>query len=191
MTTTIRRISMAALIALSLTACGGGSDDTGDSADTANEQDADSSDGADSSDSATGDDSGSDVSGGAAEGDEPDEDTTIITTGDIAGVSAECEAIANFLGATGQLLGGQLDPAEGRAIIDEVLSAVDDSIRADAEVVADYTIAILEIIEQTGSFEAALSTPEGMEAMGGISTPEYGTATARLTEYLGECSLGG
>jgi hypothetical protein len=182
MFTTIRRVALATLLAVGLAACGGGSDDTaGDASDTGSQED-----------TGSGDGSGGDPSGGRDEGDESDDDTTIITVGDIPGYSEACEAITNFIGATGQLLSGQLDPASGRAIIDDFLASVDDSIRADAQVMADYTVAILELIEQTGSFEAALSSPEGMEALGGISTPEYETAARSITAYLTEeCDLPG
>jgi hypothetical protein len=185
MVTPIRRVTIAALLALTFSACGGTADDSA-SIEAEGAADSDS-DGASTSD----DSSGSEGTGGIAEGDEPDDNATIVTVGDVPGVSEECEAIANFVGATGQLLSGQLDPVEGRAIIDQFVTSVDEEIRATAQVVADYTISILEIIEETGSVEAAFSSPEGMAAMAAISTPEYTEATSTLTDYVGECSLGG
>ena len=188
MTTTIRRVSMSALLAFSLIACGGGSDDSGDSADTGSEQEAGSSDGGDSS----GDDNGNDVSGGAAEGDEPDDDMTIATIGDLPGVSDECEAIANFLGATGQIFAGLLPVDEARAIVDDFLASVDDSIRPAAAVLGDYTVSLLQLVNDLGSFEAVLTTPEGQAAINTINTPEYDEANQAISAYFGEkCGLGG
>jgi hypothetical protein len=185
MVTIVRRVAIGALLALSLVACG---DTADDSASTEANGEAD---GASDGESTSGDSSGSEAAGGTVEGDDPDDDTTIVTVGDVPGVSEECEAIANFLGATGQLYSGQLDPIEARAIIDAFVAVVDEEVRPSAQVVADYTILFLEVVEETGSVEAALSSAEGMTAMAGLSTPEYSEATSALTDYLGECSLGG
>lgn len=190
MTRTIRRTTMATLLALGLAlgACGGGSDDTGDDAggDSAEESDTGANDGNDDNETA-----GDQPAGGADQGDTDDGDTTIITVDDVPGISEECEAIANFIGATGQLLSGQVDPTEGRAILDDFLASVDDSIRADAEVMAGATAALLDVIEEFGGVEAAFGSPEGLQAVAATSTPEYMAATERMTDYLAAaCEFG-
>ena len=189
MTHTIRRTSIATLLALTLAlgACGGGSDDTGDDTggDSAEQSDTGSNDGTGA------DTNGDQPAGGAEQGESDDGDTTIITVDDVPGISDDCQAIANFIGATGQLLSGEVDPTEARAILDDFLASVDDSIRADAEVMAGATAAFLDVIEEFGGIEAAFSSPEGMEAIAATSTPEYIAATERITDYLAaECEFG-
>lgn len=187
-TTSRTGIAMLLALALSLGACGGGSDDTGeDSGSAIAEQD-------DTGSAEQGDTDSTDgeqPSGEAEQGETDDGDTTIVTVSDVPGISEECVAIANFIGATGQLVSGQVDPAEGRAILDDFLSSVDDSIRADAEVMAGATATVLDAIEEFGGIEAAFSSPEGMQAIGAINTPEYTAATEKMTDYLAtECEFG-
>ena len=167
---TIRRSTIAALLAvtLALAACGGGSDDIGD--DT------------------SGDTSGDQPAGGAEQGETDDGDTTIITTGDVPGVSAECEALVNFIGAFGQLIGGQVEPDVGRAILDDFVANVGEEVRAEAEIIAADTIALLDAIEESGGFENLLTTEEGQAVLAELYTPEYDAATQRVNDYFAaEC----
>lgn len=184
----IRRFHSAVLIiaALALGACGGGSDDPAADSQTDGDTAQQTDDGADTN----GDTDGDQPAGGAEQGESDDGDTTIITVDDVPGISDDCQAIANFIGATGQLLSGEVDPTEARAILDDFLAAVDDSIRADAEVMAGATGAFLDVIEEFGGIEAAFSSPEGMQAIAATSTPEYIAATERITDYLAaECEF--
>ena len=188
MTHTIRRTTIAALLAvtLGLGACGGGSDDTGD--DTGD-------DGSEQTDSASdgdtgggGDTSGDQPAGGTEQGESDDGDTTIITTGDVPGVSAECEALVNFIGAFGQLLAGQVEPDVGRAILDDFVANVGEEVRAEAEIIAADTIELLDAIEESGGFENLLTTEEGQAVLAELYTPEYDAATQRVNDYFAaEC----
>ena len=174
---TIRRTSIATLLAatLALGACGGGSDDTSD--DT----------GGDSAEQSGGDTGGDEPDGGGEEG-TTDDDTTIVTTGDIPGVSAECEALVNFISAYGQLLSGQVEPAAGRAVIDDFVANVGEEVRAEAAVIAEYTVGLLDAIEDLGGFEKVLASEEGMAALSALSSPEYDAANNRINEYFAaEC----
>lgn len=187
----IRRFHSTALIvaALALGACGGGSDEPAADSQTDGDTPQQTDDAA--SADTNGDTDGDQPGGGANEGESDDGDTTILTVDDVPGISDDCQAIANFIGATGQLLSGEVDPAEARAILDDFLASVDDSIRADADVMAGATAAFLDVIEEFGGIEAAFSSPEGMQAIAATSTPEYIAATERITDYLAaECEFG-
>ena len=115
----------------------------------------------------------------------------VITIADLPGVSDACESILNFIGATGQILGGQIDAVTGRSIVNDFLAAVDDEIRADAGIMATAVTTLLDVIEQFGDFAAAVADPIGLEALAAIETPDYNGASERLSDYLAsECPLG-
>lgn len=123
------------------------------------------------------------------------DDTTeapVTTVGDVPGFSDECEAIVNFIGATGQILSGQIDPSRGRGLVDEFLGSVGDEIRSDATVLAEATKALLDVIEQFGDFGTAITDPAGQAALAALENPEYNQATDSLGDYVAdECQLGG
>ncbi len=123
------------------------------------------------------------------------DDTTeapVTTVGDVPGFSDECEAIVNFIGATGQILSGQIDAGRGRGLVDEFLSSVGDEIRADATVLAEATKALLDVIEQFGDFGTAITDPAGQAALAALENPDYDQATDNLGDYVAdECQLGG
>lgn len=140
-------------------------------------------------------------SDGASGGDATDEqapattapaEATVSTVGNVPGLSEGCEAILNFVGATGQILGGQIDTAEGRALLDDFLGSVSDEIRADASVLAEATKSLLDAIEQFGDFAAAITDPAGQAALAALDTPEYTQAANNLGDYVAaECPIGG
>ena len=188
MTHTIRRTTIAALLAvtLGLGACGG-SDDSSDG--SSNGDGSEQTDSASDSDSGgDGDTNGDQPAGGAEQGETDDGDTTIITAGDVPGVSAECEALVNFIGVSGQLVSGQVEPDAGRAIIDDFVANVGEEVRAEAAVIAESTVGLLDAIEELGSFENVLTTEEGMAVLSETYSPEYDAATQRINDYFAaEC----
>lgn len=158
---------------LALAACGGSNDSSSDGAsDTTAPAEQASTDAADKSDDAT--------------------EAPVTTVGDVPGFSDECEAIVNFIGATGQILSGQIDAGRGRGLVDEFLSSVGDEIRADATVLAEATKALLDVIEQFGDFATAITNPAGQAALAALENPDYDQATNNLGDYVAaECQLGG
>jgi len=174
--TRFRRISITCTVVvglLALSACGGSNDSSSDGpTDTALPAEQASTDAADKSDDAA--------------------EAPVTTVGDVPGFSDECEAIVNFIGATGQILSGQIDAGRGRGLVDEFLSSVGDEIRADATVLAGATKALLDVIEQFGDFGTAITDPAGQAALAALENPEYDQATDNLGDYVAdECQLGG
>lgn len=130
---------------LALAACGGSNDSSSDGAsDTAAPAEQSPTD-TDDSDDAT--------------------EAPVSTVGDVPGFSDECEAIVNFIGATGQILSGQIDAGRGHWLVDELLARVGHEIKADAT---------------------------GQAALAALENPEYDQATDTLGDHVAaECPIGG
>ena len=132
---------------------------------------------------------GSDSGADSESGGNDDGGGSAQTVGNIAGVSASCEATINLVAVTGQIVAGQIPADQARATIERFVKEAPSEIKADAEIFATTYLKWVEVLAKFGSdITKAYEDPEAAAVLDDLNNAEASGAFDRISEYVSkEC----
>ena len=111
----------------------------------------------------------------------------------IAGVSAECMAIANAFAGAATAMSGQGDVAQAEASLAALEGIVPDELKDDARLFAEaYNAVIVALVANDNDYAQLMADPEAMAALQALDDEDVQSASDNISAYLdGACSTGG
>jgi hypothetical protein len=117
----------------------------------------------------------------------------LVTVGNMLGLDEACSNTVDLLSISAQMISGQVAPDLARETIARFLSNVPDEISADATIITEVYLGLIDALEKHGgNMVAAFTDPEAMEALERLDTTEVNQAGERLNAFLADkCNLSG
>lgn len=111
----------------------------------------------------------------------------------VAGVSAECMAIANAFAGAATAMSGQGDIAQAEASLGALEEIVPDELKDDARLFAEaYNAVIVALVANDNDYTQMMADPEAMAALEALDSEDVQSASDNINAYLdGACSTGG
>jgi hypothetical protein len=116
----------------------------------------------------------------------------IVTVPNVLGLDDACKNTLDLISVSAQMISGQVAPDVARDTIERFQGNVPDEIAADAAVVVEVYLALIDAIEKSGgNIAAAISNPETMAVLERMDSAAVNEAGERLNAFLAdECNLG-
>jgi hypothetical protein len=111
----------------------------------------------------------------------------------IAGVSAECMAIANAFAGAATAMSGQGDVSQAEASLAALEGIVPDELKDDARLFAEaYNAVIVALVAHDNDYSKLIADPTAMAALQALDNEDVQAASDNISAYLdGACSTGG
>ena len=111
----------------------------------------------------------------------------------VAGVSAECMAIANAFAGAATAMSGQGDIAQAEASLGALEEIVPDELKDDARLFAEaYSAVIVALVANDNDYTQLMADPEAMAALEALDSADVQSASDNINAYLASaCDTGG